>query len=125
MQRTILLSSYLRRTSGVGSATMVLLDRHNGVCRSWIAAKGYGFITDAATNKDIFVYFNSLSCRKPRKMLSIGEECEYDCETSDGRTRAVQVTAPGGEPLMGGDIDPSMMPRSTEGRHIKRKSSNE
>ena len=105
--------------NGIGCGSPILLSRHTGTCRSWIASKGYGFITDIETSKDVFVHYASLTCTKPRKMLSVGEECEFDTENNNGKVRAIRVTAPGGDPLMGGDLDPSMMPRAKEGRTSK------
>ena len=103
-------------TNGLGRLTPTLMNRHSGVCKSWIASKGYGFISQKDVDKDIFVHYTSLTCTKPRKMMSVGEECEFDIEDNEGKKRAINVTASDGNPLMGGDLDPSMIPRAKEGR---------
>ena len=95
-------------TRGIGAATALLLERHSGVCKTWIDQKGFGFVTDSSTNQDVFVHFRELTCQKPRKMMQVGEEIEFDVEELEGRQRGVRVTAPGGGPLQGGDLDPSM-----------------
>ena len=95
--------------SGIGAATGMLLNRHTGVCKTWIDQKGFGFVTDSATNQDIFVHFREITAQQPRKMLSVGEEVEFDVEDVEGRQRGIRVTAPGGAPVQGGQLDPSMM----------------
>ena len=82
--------------------------RRSGVCKTWIDQKGFGFVTDATTNQDVFVHFRELTCQKPRKMMQVGEEVEFDVEDFEGRQRGIRVTAPGGGPLQGGELDPSM-----------------
>ena len=91
------------------ASTPALLDRRTGIVKTWIDQKGFGFVTDSTTNQDVFVHFRELTCQKPRKMLTVGEEVEMDVEDYEGRQRGVRVTAPGGGPLQGGDLDPSMM----------------
>ena len=95
-------------SKGIGAATALLLERRSGVCKTWIDQKGFGFVTDSSTNQDVFVHFRELTCQKPRKMMQVGEEIEFDVEELEGRQRGVRVTAPGGGPLQGGDLDPSM-----------------
>ena len=116
MQRSFLLQNLTRSFTGIGASTSILFERHTGIVKTWIDQKGYGFVTDSSSNQDVFVHFRELTCEKPRKMLTVGEEVEMDIEDNDGRKRAVRVTGPGGVPLQGGDLDPSMMRGRGRGR---------
>ena len=98
-----------RGLRGMGAVTGMLLERHTGVCKTWIDQKGFGFVTDSTTNQDVFIHFREITAQQPRKMLSVGEEVEFDVEDVEGRQRGVRVTAPGGAPVQGGQLDPSMM----------------
>lgn len=113
MMRQSLISLGMRR--GLGAATTVLLERRTGVCKTWIDQKGFGFVTDSQTNQDVFVHFREILAQQPRKMLAIGEEVEFDIEEVEGRQRGVRVTAPGGAPVKGGELDPSMVGRGRGG----------
>ncbi|KNH03622.1 Cold shock protein [Perkinsela sp. CCAP 1560/4] len=116
LQRNVLFRHFARSAAGIGSSTSILLDRQTGIVKTWIDDKGFGFVTDASTNEDVFVHFRELTCEKPRKMLTIGEEVEMDVEDNNGRKRGVRVTGPGGVPLQGGDLDPGMMRGRGRGR---------
>ena len=68
--------------------------------------KGYGFIVQAESDKDIFVHHSGIAkCNFPRKALQDGEAVEFTAEkTEDGRLRAVDVTGPNGEAVRGSDF---------------------
>lgn len=71
----------------------------NGKVISWIPGKGFGFIEDAE-KKQHFVHNSAVKVEAGGfRALSVGQEVEFDIVTQDGRTRAENVTAPGGAPL--------------------------
>ena len=66
---------------------------NKGTVKWFNAQKGYGFITDEATQKDVFVHFsgiNSDGC----KTLDEGATVTFDIEVDEakGKERAVNVT---------------------------------
>lgn len=79
--------------------------RLKGTVKWFNATKGFGFITpsdDAGEAKeDLFVHQTSIQVEGFRSLRE-GEEVEYDVEESpDGRTKAVNVTGPGGANPLG------------------------
>jgi len=87
---------------------------HQGRVKRWHEDRGFGFITPKDGGEEVFVHANDLRCRNFR-CLTVGEEVEYEVVTEDrGRSRASNVTAPGGNPLPGAlsmpVVDSSMRP---------------
>ena len=67
---------------------------NNGTVKWFNSEKGYGFITDAATGKDVFVHFSAINI-DGFKTLNEGQEVTFDTEadTKDAsKLRAVNVT---------------------------------
>ncbi|CAN0846013.1 Cold shock domain-containing protein 4 [Linum grandiflorum] len=77
-------------------------DRLSGKVKWFNDQKGYGFITPNAGGEDLFVHQSSIQTEGFRS-LAEGEDVEYVVENSnDGRTKAIDVTGPGGNPVQGG-----------------------
>jgi cold shock CspA family protein len=66
------------------------------------ATKGYGFLLDVETGKDVFVHFSALQCRERGwRGLYKGEYVNYRPSlNADGRSAAAEVTGVAGGPLM-------------------------
>ena len=65
------------------------------------STKGFGFITPDDGSEDIFVHQTSIKAEGFRS-LDEGEAVEYTIETSaEGRTKALNVTGPGGSFVKG------------------------
>ncbi len=67
---------------------------NNGTVKWFNSEKGYGFITDAATNKDVFVHFSAINI-EGFKTLNEGQNVTFDTETDPkdpSKLRAVNVT---------------------------------
>ncbi|MBA0799285.1 hypothetical protein Gohar_009811, partial [Gossypium harknessii] len=62
--------------------------------------KGFGFITPTDGGDDVFVHQSSIRSDGFRS-LADGEEVEFVIESSEGRSKAVDVTGPNGEPVRG------------------------
>ncbi|KAG8497829.1 hypothetical protein CXB51_007101 [Gossypium anomalum] len=62
--------------------------------------KGFGFITPTDGGEDVFVHQSSIRSDGFRS-LADGEEVEFVIESSEGRSKAVDVTGPNGEPVRG------------------------
>mmetsp|Transcript_17630 Transcript_17630/g.27601 ORF Transcript_17630/g.27601 Transcript_17630/m.27601 type:complete len:167 (-) Transcript_17630:71-571(-) len=94
-------------TQGIATRTLVLLERKTGIVKTWRDDRRYGFITDGTPGSDIFVHFRDLECADmTRKMLSVGEEVEFDVEEeASGKRKALRVTGAGGVPLKGGNLE--------------------
>ncbi|PPS01139.1 hypothetical protein GOBAR_AA19517 [Gossypium barbadense] len=65
--------------------------------------KGFGFITPTDGGEDVFVHQSSIRSDGFRS-LADGEEVEFVIESSEGRSKAVDVTGPNGEPAEGGKV---------------------
>ncbi|NP_001306212.1 cold shock protein 1-like [Camelina sativa] len=67
---------------------------------SWFSdIKGYGFVTPDDGSVELFVHQSSIASDGFRS-LTVGDSVEFTvAEGSDGKTKAVDVTAPGGGPL--------------------------
>ena len=66
----------------------------NGTVKWFNSEKGYGFITDAATGKDVFVHFSAINI-DGFKTLNEGQEVTFDTEADPkdaSKLRAVNVT---------------------------------
>ena len=65
-----------------------------GTVKWFNSEKGYGFITDAATGKDVFVHFSAINI-DGFKTLNEGQEVTFDTEADPkdaSKLRAVNVT---------------------------------
>ena len=87
------------------SASAALLNK--GKVVSWMAGRGFGFIEDEADKKQHFVHFSALKVETGGfRALTIGQEVEFDVTSQDGRTKAENVSAPGGAALPSGPRPP-------------------
>ena len=67
---------------------------NNGTVKWFNSEKGYGFITDAATGKDVFVHFSAINI-DGFKTLNEGQEVTFDTEADPkdaSKLRAVIVS---------------------------------
>ena len=65
----------------------------NGIVKWFNAQKGFGFITDEATGKDVFVHFSAIMVNG-FKTLEEGQKVTFDTETDpkdSSKLRAVNV----------------------------------
>lgn len=68
---------------------------NNGIVKWFNAQKGYGFITDSETGKDVFVHFSAIIC-DDFKTLDEGQNVTFDVEPDPKDTskmKAVNVRA--------------------------------
>lgn len=94
-----------------------LLLSNTGKVVSWMNGRGFGFIEDDADKKQHFVHFSALQTETGGfRSLTVGQEVEFEVATQDGRTRAENVTSPGGEKLPSGPRPPEGMGRGFGGR---------
>ena len=65
---------------------------NNGTVKWFNSEKGYGFITDAATGKDVFVHYSAIQTDGDRT-LEEGQKVEFEEEMDErkGKLRAVNV----------------------------------
>ncbi len=66
---------------------------NNGTVKWFNAQKGFGFITDDATGKDVFVHFSAIMV-DGFKTLEEGQKVNFDTETDpkdSSKLRAVNV----------------------------------
>ena len=77
--------------------------RESGTVKWFNSAKGFGFITPDTANdnqSDVFVHYSDI-VGDGFKMLEEGWTVEYDLtQQADGRSRASEVTKPGGEVII-------------------------
>lgn len=67
---------------------------NTGIVKFFNSEKGYGFITDDATKKDIFVHFSSINV-DGYKTLEDGQKVTFDIEQDPkdpSKSRATNVT---------------------------------
>ena len=62
----------------------------SGKIKWFNAKKGYGFITDDATNKDIFLHVSSLEESKLR-VLKEEQKIEYDIKEEKNKLQAINI----------------------------------
>ncbi|XP_065001840.1 cold shock domain-containing protein 4-like [Musa acuminata AAA Group] len=75
--------------------------RMKGKVKWFNGAKGFGFITPDSGGEDLFVHQSSIKADGFRT-LADGEDVEFSvAEGDDGRTKAVDVTAPDGGAVQG------------------------
>jgi cold shock CspA family protein len=86
-----------------GIFTTVSLDPgiFKGSVKWFDKVKGFGFITRHDDGEDIFVHQSSILAQGFRAVEN-GEEVEFQVEVTAGKSKAVHVTSPGGEPLKRG-----------------------
>jgi len=70
-----------------------------GNCKWFNSQKGFGFI-EGEDGVDYYVHFSGIMS-DGFKSLGDGEAVQFDIEEADGKTRAVNVTGPGGAPVQG------------------------
>lgn len=76
-------------------------DRHRGTVKWFNATKGFGFITPESGGDDLFVHQTSIQAQGFRSLRE-GESVEYKiAKGEDGRTKAIDVTGPGGQEPLG------------------------
>lgn len=72
-----------------------------------MSGRGFGFIEDDADKKQHFVHFSALQTETGGfRALTVGQEVEFEVASQDGRTRAENVTSPGGAKLPSGPRPP-------------------
>lgn len=92
------------------AATPVCFLPTGGKVVSWMQGRGFGFVEDTNDKKQHFVHFSALKVETGGfRSLSVGQEVEFDVTEDNGRTRAENVTAPGGNPLPSGERPPDNM----------------
>ncbi|GMH47925.1 hypothetical protein TrRE_jg12630 [Triparma retinervis] len=81
-------------------------DMKTGTVKWFNSQKGFGFIIPTDGSSDVFVHQTSIVADGFRS-LADGEEVEFKViEDNDGKTKAVDVTGPGGEPVKGAPFQP-------------------
>eukprot|EP01024_Parvocaulis_polyphysoides_P045960 TRINITY_DN4312_c1_g1_i1.p1 TRINITY_DN4312_c1_g1~~TRINITY_DN4312_c1_g1_i1.p1 ORF type:complete len:403 (+),score=83.41 TRINITY_DN4312_c1_g1_i1:1-1209(+) len=76
--------------------------RYGGTVKWFNAAKGYGFIRPDNGDEDLFVHQTDIISQGYRNLIQ-GSRVEYGIEPiADGRSKAVQVSGPGGQELEDG-----------------------
>ncbi|EPY17116.1 RNA binding protein rbp16 [Strigomonas culicis] len=80
---------------------------NKGKVIAWMNGRGFGFIEDESDKKQHFVHFSALQTETGGyRALTIGQDVEFEVATQDGRTRAENVTGPGGAKLPSGPHPP-------------------
>ncbi|CEO95964.1 CSD domain-containing protein [Plasmodiophora brassicae] len=75
--------------------------KKTGIVKFFNNTKGFGFITPDDGSEELFVHQTSVYANGYRS-LADGEPVEFDVEVApDGRTKAVNVTGPGGSYVKG------------------------
>ncbi|KAF4376785.1 hypothetical protein F8388_025656 [Cannabis sativa] len=75
-------------------------ERLNGTVKWFNDQKGYGFITPSDGTEDLFVHQSAIRSDGFRS-LADGETVEFQIETENNRTKAVDVTGPNEGPVQG------------------------
>nr|CCC53379.1 putative mitochondrial RNA binding protein [Trypanosoma vivax Y486] len=100
------------RASFVGRMAPCSILHNRGKVISWMSGRGFGFIEDEADKKQHFVHFSALQTETGGfRSLTVGQEVEFEVASQDGRTRAENVTSPGGAKLPSGPRPPEGMGR--------------
>ncbi|CUE98784.1 RNA-binding protein Rpb16, putative [Bodo saltans] len=87
-------SKYLKKRKEM-FRSIALLNR--GKVDSWIAHKGFGFIVEEGTNKTYFAQKSGLMVLDDAyRVLTVGQEVEFDVPEDGDREEAINVNAPGG-----------------------------
>lgn len=105
------------RISAVSRIAPSLTLLNKGKVVSWMSGRGFGFVEDDADKKQHFVHFSALQTETGGyRALAVGQEVEFEVAAHDGRTRAENVTAPGGAKLPSGPRPPQQGGRGGFGR---------
>ncbi|CCW62385.1 unnamed protein product [Phytomonas sp. EM1] len=105
------------------SPCAILLNKGHVV--SWMSGRGFGFIEDHADKKQHFVHFSALQTEPGGyRALSVDQEVEFEVASQDGRTRAENVTAPGGGKLPSGARPPQGQGMNRGNRSFRRNDDN-
>ena len=66
---------------------------NNGTVKWFNAQKGYGFITNEATNEEVFVHFSAINAQGFKSLEEV-QKVSFDTETDpqNGKVRAINVT---------------------------------
>ncbi|KAG5498237.1 hypothetical protein JIQ42_03041 [Leishmania sp. Namibia] len=99
------------RVSSVSRIAPSLALLNTGKVVSWMSGRGFGFIEDNADKKQHFVHFSALQTETGGyRALAVDQEVEFEVASQDGRTRAENVTGPGGAKLPSGPRPPEGSP---------------
>ena len=71
-----------------------------GTCKWFNTKKGFGFIKPDGEGEDLFVHQSVIKSQGFRS-LGEGEVVEYNVETENGKSKAVDVTGPNGADCVG------------------------
>ena len=71
-----------------------------GTCKWFNTKKGFGFIKPDGEGEDLFVHQSVIKSQGFRS-LGEGEVVEYNVETENGKSKAVDVTGPNGADCIG------------------------
>jgi cold shock CspA family protein len=74
---------------------------YKGSVKWFDKVKGFGFITHDDGGQDIFVHQSAIQAEGFRALAN-GEPVEFQIEVTEGKSKAVSVTSPGGKPLRRG-----------------------
>ena len=69
-----------------------------GTVKWFDTKKGFGFITNDSNGQDVFVHQTDIQAEGFRS-LQDGASVEFELSEENGKTKAVQVTGPNGEPI--------------------------
>ncbi|KAG5474319.1 hypothetical protein LSCM1_03099 [Leishmania martiniquensis] len=95
------------RVSSVSRIAPSMALLNTGKVVSWMSGRGFGFIEDSADKKQHFVHFSALQTETGGyRALTVDQEVEFEVASQDGRTRAENVTGPGGAKLPSGPRPP-------------------
>mmetsp|Transcript_32502 Transcript_32502/g.64443 ORF Transcript_32502/g.64443 Transcript_32502/m.64443 type:complete len:121 (-) Transcript_32502:169-531(-) len=84
-----------------------LFAKSTGTVKWFDTKKGFGFIRPDDGSNDVFVHQTSIQTDGFRS-LAEGENVEFETVNDDnGRSKAVDVTGPGGEPVQGAPFRPA------------------
>jgi cold shock CspA family protein len=93
--------------SGSSSSALYMADIQKGTVKWFDSTKGFGFVVPTDGSPDVFVHQTSIQAEGFRS-LAEGEEVEYQLEidAKSGKSKAVQVTGPGGVDVKGAPFQP-------------------
>lgn len=95
------------RASLVSRVAPTLALLNTGKVVSWMSGRGFGFVEDDADKKQHFVHFSALQTETGGyRALAVDQLVEFEVASQDGRTRAENVTGPGGAKLPSGPRPP-------------------